>query len=194
MKQYKAINQNVEVNGQTILSFIDALGSMRDIGFKILRDNGIDNPQKGEWYLQQKWLDAFTYIGSIADSSTLYEIGSAIFGNAEFPPEISNVHEALSSIDVAYHLNHRLDGEVLFDDEKKEKKDGIGNYRYKLIDDKKVEMICDNPYPCDFDRGIIYSMAKKFKPNDAYFVKVEHDKESSCREKGDKHCSYIISW
>ena len=104
------------------------------------------------------------------------------------------MHEALSSIDIAYHLNHRLDGEVLFDDEKKEKKEGIRNYRYKLIDDKKVEMTCDNPYPCDFDRGIIYSMAKRFKPENTYFVKGEHEKELYCREKGDKHCSYIISW
>ena len=194
MKQYKAINQNVEVNGQTILSFVDALGSMRDIGFKILAEKGIDNPQKGEWYPQQKWLDAFTHISNVADSSTLYEIGSAIFGNAEFPPEISNIHEALASIDVAYHLNHRLDGEALFDEKTKEKKEGIGNYRYKSIDEEKVEILCDNPYPCDFDRGIIYSMAKRFKPTSAYFVKVEHNKESSCREKGDKQCSYIVSW
>jgi hypothetical protein len=194
MKQYKAINQGVEVNGQTILSFVDALGSMRNIGFKILSEKGIDNPQKGEWYPQQKWLDAFTYISSVADSSTLYEIGSAIFGNAQFPPEISNINQALESIDVAYHLNHRLNGEVLFNEKTGEKKEGIGNYFYKVLDNKKIEIICDNPYPCDFDRGIIYSMAKKFKPEDAYFVKVEHDKESSCREKEDKYCSYIITW
>jgi hypothetical protein len=194
MKKYKAINPNIEVNGQTVLALVDALGAMRDIGFKILKENGIDNPQKGEWYLQQSWLDSFTYIASVADSSTLYEIGSAIFNNAEFPSEINDIYDGLESIDVAYHLNHRLNGEILFNNETKEKKEGIGNYHYKNHDNRKVEIICDNPYPCDFDRGIIYSIAKKFKPNDAYFIKVEHDKESFCREKGDQSCSYIITW
>ncbi len=194
MKKYRAFDNRVEVNGQTILSFVNALGSMRKIGLKILADNGIENPRHGEWYLQQNWLDAFTYIANVADSSTLYEIGSAIFDNAEFPSEIGNIYEALSSIDIAYHLNHRLNGEILFDKNTKEKKKGIGNYHYKEIHKKKIEITCDNPYPCDFDRGIIYSMAKRFKPDDAYFVKVEHEKEKSCRDNGDSYCTYNVSW
>jgi len=192
--RYKAINPNVEVNGQTVLSFVNALGYMKHIGLSILAEKGIANPDPEGWYSQQKWLDAITYIAEEAGIETLYEIGSAIPENAKFPTEINDIHKALSLIDIAYHMNHRLNKKVLFNDETKKTEEGIGNYHYNFINNKKAEIICDNPYPCDFDRGIIHSMAKKFKPSESVFVKIEHDKTKSCRENGDKTCSYIVSW
>jgi hypothetical protein len=71
-------------------------------------------------------------------------------------------------------------------------KEGIGHYNFKKIDDKTFEMICENPYPCDFDRGIIESMAKKFKPSNTINVSVIHDETKPCRKKGGDSCTYKV--
>ncbi len=194
-KKYVAINHKVEVNGQTVLSVVNGLGSMgmRNTAVAVLSDCGIKNITSDNWYPQQNWLDAFTEISEKFGHYTLYEIGLTIPENAKFPEGIENVHDALGSVDVAYHINHRIDGNLLLNNETGEKKEGIGNYHYKIIDNKKGEMVCDNPYPCSFDRGIIYAIANKFKPS-GVVVNIYHDEESSCREKGDNSCSYLVSW
>ena len=55
-------------------------------------------------------------------------------------------------------------------------------------------MICKNPYPCDFDKGIIKAVAKKFKPKDSVNIIVEHDESAPCRKKGADSCTYLVSW
>lgn len=62
MAQFKAMNADVEVNGQTVISILEGMQTMRETGFSILRQCGIENPQEGEWYSQQSWLDAFKKI------------------------------------------------------------------------------------------------------------------------------------
>jgi hypothetical protein len=42
-------------------------------------------------------------------------IGKSIPENAQFPPEINSIEAGLQAIDVAYHMNHRIDGKPLFD-------------------------------------------------------------------------------
>ena len=62
MAQYKAMAPGVEVNGQTVLSVVDAM-SVKRRGLQILAENGIEDPKPDEWYQQQSWLDAFRTIG-----------------------------------------------------------------------------------------------------------------------------------
>ena len=194
MAQFKAINKNVEVDGETVVSIIDAMEIVQDIETKILSDNGIKNPKTGEWYLQQNWLDAFKAISDNVGERTLFMIGQKIPKNAKFPPEIDSIEKALAGIDIAYHMNHRLDGELLFDPDSGNLKAGIGNYKYDKASNNSADITCDGPYPCDFDKGIITAMAKKFKPSSSSAVLVSHDDKSSCRKKGDKVCVYKVKW
>lgn len=194
MAQFIAFNSDVEVNGETVLSIVDGMGIYKDKAIVFLSDNGIVNAQPGEWYSQQAWLDAFKTISEVTGAFTLFNIGKKIPENAQFPPEIDNIEKALSAIDVAYHMNHRLNGEVLFNPGTGEMKEGIGHYGYEKVEDKLVRMVCDNPYPCDFDRGIIEAMAQQFKPADCPLVMVQHDDSQPCRKKGDDSCTYIIKW
>jgi hypothetical protein len=50
--------------------------------------------------------------------------------------------------------------------------------------------VCDNPYPCAFDRGIITAMAQGFELQ----AKVVHDDAKPCRKQGAESCTYIASW
>lgn len=179
MAQFKAISDKVEVNGETVLSVVNGVGAFKRQALEILTKSGINNPQPGQWYSQQAWLDAFREISEKIGPKSLFSIGKAIPANAKFPPDIDNIQKALASIDIAYHMNHK-GGE-------------IGHYQVVKTESNKAVMVCNNPYPCDFDMGIIEAMAEKFKPEDSIMTFVEHDGQN-CRKKGADSCSYIITW
>lgn len=180
MAQFKALASGVEVNGETVLSVVDGMGTFQAKALQILADNGIINPAPGQWFPQQAWLDAFSAISEKIGSATLFMIGKKIPENAQFPPAIDDLEKALSAIDIAYHMNHR-GGE-------------IGSYRYQMTGERSGRMVCRNPYPCEFDRGIISAMATRFKPADVVQVRVNHDDKSPCRRNGAEECSYTIEW
>ena len=182
MAEFKAFSSDVEVNGETVLSVVNAMTGFEEYALNILAENGIKNPEPGKWYKQQNWLDAFKQISLKVGEKTLFNIGKAIPDNAQFPPEIDNIEKALSSIDVAYHMNHR-GGEIGY---------------YKLLEfypgKKQATMECKNPYPSHFDKGIIISMARKFKPEESTSVDVVLDESKPTRMKGSDSCTYIIKW
>jgi hypothetical protein len=179
MPQFQAYSQQVMVNGQTVLSVISGMGAFRETAVQILQRNGIRNPAPTAWYPQQAWLNAFREIANTIGLNTLYQIGKSIPGSAKFPPGIDTVEKALASIDIAYHLNHRS-GE-------------IGHYSFEKTGPSKGTMTCKNPYPCEFDRGLIEAMASQFKLAGA-IIRVQHDSAKPCRSKQGESCTYAISW
>jgi hypothetical protein len=91
-------------------------------------------------------------------------------------------------------MNHRINGEVLFNPKTGAMKEGIGHYSFEKTGPRAANMVCKNPYPCDFDRGIIESAARKFKPADSIILSVTHDDSKPCRKKGHDSCTYIVTW
>ncbi len=179
MAQFKQFAPNVEVNGETVLTTINSFPEfMRETTIEMLEKFGIKNPMPENWYSQKAWLDSFKEIYEKYGSNTLFEIGKKIPSNAKFPSEIDNIEKALASIDVAYNMNHR-NGDIGF---------------YKLVEHNKDKrtliMHCNNPYPCDFDRGIIIAMARKFERS----VNVELDTNKPSRKDGADDSWYIVSY
>lgn len=177
MAQFKPFAPNVEVNGETVLTTVNSFPEfMRDVIAELLKKHGIESPRSGNWYSQQAWLACFKEISEQYGGHTLFEIGKKIPSNAKFPPGIDNIEKALSSINVAYQMNHR-NGDIGF---------------YKLAEhnksERKIIMHCKNPYPCDFDRGIIVSMARKFESP----VKVRLDASKPSRKQGADDSWYIV--
>jgi hypothetical protein len=191
---FGARKRGVEVNGQTVLSLINGMEA-RSVGWlaeKLLRENGIGHPEPGKWYSQKAWLNAFKAISDTIDALTLRKIGDSIPESADWPAQVSDIPSALVSIDVAYHLNHRKHGKVLMDLESGVMTEGIGHYAYAPAGDHGALMTCANPYPCEFDFGLIRATANKFKrPGSVVTVKHESD---SCRKYGAESCSYRVSW
>ena len=179
MKTFVASSPKVEVNGETIHSVIDGMGVFKATALKILSESGISDPLPGQWYGQQLWLNAFKTIAEKVGDSTLYNIGQKIPENAKFPPEIDDIHKALSAIDVAYHMNHR-NGE-------------IGEYKYEKTGERSAKITCTNPYPDEFDKGIIYQMGKKFAPAGAA-VLVKIDDSKPLRTKGFDSTTFVVTW
>ena len=194
MAQFKAFVQGVEVNGETVYAIVDGMGNFKATALRILADNGIDQPQPGHWYSQQAWLDSFLAISKRIGPATLFVIGQKIPENAQFPPALDTIEKALQGIDVAYHMNHRLSGEVLFNPATGQMKEGIGHYSFRSTAATKAEMLCNNPYPCEFDKGIIDAMVRRFKPATSVLAEVVHDDKAPCRNKGADSCTYLVSW
>ncbi len=193
MAQFVAFDSRVEVNGDTVLSFINSMDEGQERRWGMLAHHGIE-PEPGQWYPQQAWLDAFRDIAETLGDMSLFVIGKAIVDNAEFPP-MENLQEALNAIDVAYHMNHRLHGEIMYNPETGEKTPGIGHYHLESFDrdNKRAIMVCDNPYPGRFDEGIIAQVARRFKPSFKNpTVELDPDRES--RARGGESCTFIIEW
>jgi hypothetical protein len=179
MAQFKAMAPGVEVNGETVLSVVAGMGVFAEKGKTILSKAGIQNPMPGMWYPQQAWLDAFRIIAETVGPKTLTTIGSKIPESAKFPPSIDSIEKALAAIDMAYHMNHR--------------KGEIGKYGFELAGPTSAIMVCKNPYPCEFDLGIILSMARRFKPVGS-MPTVDHVAGKPCRKQGADSCTYKVAW
>ncbi len=185
MTEFKSFMPDVEVLGQVIEAFIAGFPpELRKIGSDILAANGIDESSPGEYYPLQSLLNAMKEIQNKFSSEMLFRIGEKISGNAVLPPGINSLETCLGSIDTAYHMNHR--------------RGDIGNYEYSYLGEgtglKRAKLICPNPYPCAFDRGVIQGFSQRFRPAGAIDIIVRHDESQPCRKTGSNACTYLISW
>lgn len=179
MAQFKAFAPDVEVLGDVVLSFVEVMGAFRRLAEQILAEHGIESPQSGEWYSQQSWLDSFKAITEQIGPNTLFMLARQIPLSAPMPGEIDTVEKALFSLDAAYRATHR-GGEV-------------GHYIFVKSGDRSGQMHTMNPYPCDFDRGILDALTRRFEPANPYLDIVHHD-DAPCKKKGADSCTYTISW
>lgn len=194
MAQFIAFNKEVEVNKQTVMSVVNSMKVGMETRLEILKNNGID-PDKSEWFSQQDWLDAFREISDSLGDMNLFLIGKAIIDNAKFPP-MDNLEQALGSLNIAYHMNHRLKGIVMFNGTNGEFTSGIGSYTLKSFDSEKRTAIfyCDNPYPSKFDEGIIMQVMRRFRPYNSINQEVNLDTTKESRTTGGDSCTYILKW
>lgn len=197
--QFLSFEKGIEVNGQTVYAIVDGFKLIKSLAYKHLKEAGVGEVEKDEsvkinpatWYSQEAWLKAFESISKDVGDSVLYQIGLAIPRNAKFPPWVVDIDTAVKSIDIAYHMNHRKGGREMFDPTTGKMLEGIGHYGYnRITGENKIISVCENPYPCEFDKGILTTMAQKFQP----LAKVKHDDLKPCRKKGQKSCTYVITW
>ncbi len=197
--QFVPFEEGIEVNGQTVLSVVDGLREFASLASGYLLDEGIGKPgpsglaevEPRGWYSQRAWLRCFEQIHKQLGDGVLTQIGMAIPRNAVFPEGVRELHGAIQSIDVAYHLNHRKQGRPMFDPESGKKVEGIGHYGYEPVPgQRRIISVCETPYPCAFDLGILTAMAQRFEPG----ARVTHADSKPCRKLRGSHCTYVITW
>ncbi len=81
---------------------------------------------------------------------------------------------------MAYHLNHR-GGE-------------IGTYAYTQLTVRSGLMRCQNPFPCEFDQGILLGVARRHCPPDSALLQLPHRPGEPCRKHGKEVCEYLLEW
>lgn len=174
-RPYQASSPEVEVLGAAVLAVSHGI-MLGGVASELLAMEGLEDIVESGWYNQQKWLNVFRRIETALGSDTLFAVGTRIPFTAVFPPNLRSLAAALRSVDEAYHHNHR-NGE-------------IGCYEYRGLGEDAHQVRCSNPYPCDFDHGIVCALVERFRGNQRYLV--THG-PSSCRKKGDDECRYIVT-
>ncbi|MCE9669334.1 hypothetical protein LY474_16100 [Myxococcus stipitatus] len=192
------IDSGITVTGASVYSIVEAIQSFSVLVNALLdvmkvppRADGTRTIDQTQWYPIEDYLQAYKKIDTLLGGRGLEKVGSMIPKNAVFPPNVTDIHSALASIDVAFHMNHRKNGKEMFNPATGEMMEGIGHYTYKAVPGKNEGfMVSANPYPCRFDLGLVRGMAQRFAP----IATVTHDLEHGCRQKGGGSCTYVITW
>ena len=196
--QFKPFEPDIEVYGASIDAIVDAFKLFPSVVLRRLVNYGIGTLRgkdvvinRDAWYPLANWLSAYESIANEVGPRALFQIGQHIPKHAPFPPTITDIHSAVMGLDVAYHMNHRKGGRVMFDPATGQKLSGIGNYGYTPVPrERRIISVCENPYPCDFDRGILTTLSARFERG----ARVVHDDSAPCRKNGADSCKYVIAW
>ncbi len=169
----------VEVSGAAVEAFLAALGPYRGRGQKVMERNcggGRPTPD-GLFYPMQGFLEALAEFQQQFGTDFMRNVGALIYEKAAFPPGIKSAEQALAICDTAYQMNHRnAEGR-------------IGGYHW-TSEKKGGRMVCDNPYPCSFDLGIVSGILRQFGVQG----EVHHEDPGTCRSRGATACTYRVEW
>ena len=192
--------QDFEVDGRNVQNVTHAFRLFPEVALRVFARRGIGRTDAagqlilGEdaWYPLAPWLEGFHEIANSVGPSKMFEIGRQVPKNSPFPPTIQSIQKALESVDVAYHMNHRRKGRVMFDPDTGEMLEGIGHYRAHMTRGATGAVVESHlvPYPCELDRGLLATLATRFEPN----ATVVHSPGTECRRNGADRCTYVVAW
>jgi hypothetical protein len=197
--QYVAPEPGITACGAGIAVTLDGFGAFKLLASQYLQEEGIGHigpdgelqVEYEQWYDLQAYLNAFRRISRELSETIIEQAGKAVPNRAHFPPHVNDIQSALRSIDVAYHMNHKKRGMLMYDPVNGGMMEGIGHYRYsKNPLRREITLVCDNPYPCALDRGLITAMAKRFEAQSM----VRHDDGKPCRRRGGSSCTFLVTW
>jgi hypothetical protein len=187
-------DDGLEAHGGALANILRGAGEVADLARTLLEAGGVtltyrsDGPVVPDWFPLRLNLEVLDGIGRELGAEAVFEIGFSVPQHARFPPAISDLAGAMRALDVAFHMNHRRDGAVMYDAATGRMLDGIGNYGCQMGSDGRLIGRSTSVYPCAFDRGIFAGLAARFEPRS----QVEHDAHVDCRIRGASACVYIV--
>ena len=193
MALFTSPNPNVEVFHDCVYALINCMKRNKDQRSKILdKYHLLDNK---EWFSFQTWLDAFNEISQEMGERNLFLVGVTFINKLNLSIDTS-LEDALNFINIAYHCKHRIHGVNLYDSLNNKTLDGIGDYTVLEFDEVKKQAIIKSttPYPSKFDEGVIYEVARKYKPDFTRAHIISIDKSQERRDMGGNSCTYILTW
>jgi hypothetical protein len=190
---------DVTISALTIKSFVEAFGNFSILATKHLLDEGVGKAgpdgllvvEADAWYPLDHYLNAVQRITAEVGEQVMTQVGTALTRNAALPPHIDNVEAALTGLEAAHHMSHKLNGEPMFDAASGQVKDGIGHYRTTKTPNKnELIIVTDNAWPCSMDRGVLTGLGTRFKTK----LNIAHEKSKGCRALGEPSCTYVVTW
>jgi hypothetical protein len=188
--------KGIEVSGRVIIGLLQAFGQFKVLASRYLLEEGVG--QKGAegevlvdpaaWYPMEGQLRALARFNQEMGDSVVHQIGMAVPKHAEWPPDVRDVRSFALALDLGYHMHHRRNGQVIGDPATGFIMEGIGHYRARARPDGYMEIEADNPYPCAFDKGLIFGAMRVLKIVGA----ILHDDSHPCRKRGGRSCVYVV--
>ncbi|MCP3137640.1 hypothetical protein [Pyxidicoccus xibeiensis] len=189
----------LSVSGSSTITIIDAVKGfsvlvdelMKTMNIQTRNAEGKPVVDAKAWYPLDAYMPVYKKIETLLGGRGLEKVGAMIPQFANFPSNIRDIHSALAGINVAYHMNHSIDGKVMFNPATGEMLEGIGHVIYQPVEGKnEAVVVCDDLYPCRFNVGLIRGMAQRFQPK----ATLTHGPHQDCRLKGAATCTYAINW
>ncbi|ADD05725.1 uncharacterized protein Nmag_2156 [Natrialba magadii ATCC 43099] len=172
--------EDAEVIGRSPQSYVAAGESISPfVGKQVthkLTEYGLEEIEADEWYSLAIPLAMLYDMRDEYGETRMRNMGQNVPEHVEFPPDLTEPANALHGINQAYTQNHRGSE--------------IGFYEFQQEGENEGVMTCETPYPCEFDKGLIKGVAKKF--SDSY-VTVEEIGDQ-CRSDGGQRCEYHVDW
>lgn len=182
MPQYQAYDPAVEVWGASMLGCIRGLekaGLASGEALALLSERGVPEVAPEGWYPQQAYLDMLRELERRHGERALRAMAREVPDTSKFPPGIHTLEQALQTLDFAYQMNHRGGP--------------IGRYACVPLGPHSVELICENPYGCAVDLGILDALVSQFTPPGTR-PHITHQLGTPCRRLGAEACTYLITW
>ncbi len=170
----------IMVQGETARMVIDGLGELKKKARHILSEYGLERPRPDRWYSHEDLAKLLREVATHGGPFTLYNAGTYVADTMRFPPQVDSMDQALRWLGSAHETAHR--GEEL------------GAYTVEGTEMGSVTVISSSLYPCDFDRGLIETTARRFRPAQSRRVSLMHYESSPCRESGGEYCMYSVKW
>lgn len=176
------LSPRAEVLGASVLGMARGLESQGLDWARVLdllHQVGIVDPQADSWYSVTRLLAFLAAVERAHGREALRAVGRAIPDTARFAPDLDTLERALRTLDVAYQVNHRGGP--------------IGRYRYQAKGPGQGEMHCENPYPCDFDGGLLERLVARYAVAGPA-LGVTHRPGPLCRRLGAPACVFDLRW
>jgi hypothetical protein len=192
------IEPGIEVLGIGVHAVVEAFKLFPSVVIRRLVSHGIGREagprilvDVNTWFPLENWLAAFEDIATAHGPRALFQIGERVRDFVLLPPHMSDIHSCIAGTNIAYHMNHRKNGVLMFDADTGQTLSGIGDYGYSWRPgERRIVSRCTTPYPCDFDRGVLLGFALRFEKE----ARIEHDASAPCRNKQGESCTYVITW
>jgi hypothetical protein len=185
-----------QVSGRAVMGLVQAFGQFKGLASQLLLAEGLG--RKGSdgmvvldpegWYPMEAQLRAFARASQQMGDSVLHQIGVSVAKSVEWLPSMKDIKTFAEAMDVGYHLNHRKHGMPMWDPGMGHMKEGIGHYVFRKREDGAVEIESNTPYPCAFDKGLLFGGIRRLDAVGA----ILHDESSPCRKRGHSSCVYIV--
>ncbi|WNG29329.1 hypothetical protein F0U62_39055 [Cystobacter fuscus] len=171
---------DVEAQGHLVNALIDSGEAVRPEVKRIMAAHGFTATTIQPWYPLPDFLRCLEDIQTHVGRFSLRAIGQQLPRYTVFPPHITSFETALILVDEAYRMNHRGPG-------------NIGGYHHEPVDGHAARMRCDNPYPCEFDQGLLEALHMRFAHPGSLRLRITHG-PGGCRALGDAACTYHLKW
>jgi hypothetical protein len=187
--------KNFECSGRILLGVIHAFGQFKGLASQLLLEEGVG--RKGPdglivlepegWYPMGPYMRALAKANEQMGDSVLHQIGVSVIKSV-WDSNITSLKLLAEALDTGYHTHHRKSGQPMWDPVTKHMKEGIGHYRYKEHGPHMVEIESGIPYPCAFDKGLLFGALRMLDTAGA----ILHDDSLPCRKRGAAACIYIV--
>jgi len=177
MGKYQA-TPGAKIIGNSVYYMIEALGTYKDTGYRLLAQVGISDIKMDDWYAQQTFCDFLDLIQQKVGNKTLFIAGRNQGLEAVLPPVLDVPEKVLASFNQVYRMAHK-------DIPASE------GWAYTSTGPNSAIMTCTAPYPDEFSRGVCDGFVRRFKKEK---TTAKIDETQPRMDTGGKSVTIVVNW